>query len=484
MGAGPQDVGDQPLGVGSDPGRPLDEVRRADIGVGSVGGGHVVLARGLARLVAAGVDGDAVAAQVDLDGGGGAADLHGPRDEPVGDGVGVVVDLDVVVVADGLLRPVGVDVPLRGERLERRPVELLEPLAAALAAVPLHRPVVELAEQLGVPLVEGGEAEEGLVAEAGEDPPLGDEDSHLDLGLVLGLAGPSGNHDGAVVLGELRVGPVGIGVVPVGSADGAAELVGDPDLGHAAEELHRADVARGPVRELLRPGGLGEGVVGGAQDGQEQLRLAGLPGLRVEDVDGVAGVVQEGLVAGVVDLPHRELLPLRPLPVAVAERGVLVAVGVGLEVLQVEQLQGHLARLLALGVDPDGVRLGPERRCFPVGVQQRLQGLLAERLSILPARQPSGRGPRHHAADSPEADADALGDLPVRQVPQPLQPQDLTRLAHRQPHVRHGRLPSAGRWWTIRGPLSLRSSSADRAGEGARSRCSPWRSRCSPWRSR
>ena len=83
-------LGNQALGVGSDPGGALDEDGRADIGVGAVGGGHVVLeGRGAVGLVAPRVGGDAVAAQVDLDGGGGSADPSqvGGRPSPTRSGL-------------------------------------------------------------------------------------------------------------------------------------------------------------------------------------------------------------------------------------------------------------------------------------------------------------------------------------------------------------------------------------------------------------
>ena len=116
---------------------------------------------------------DALAAVEDLDGGRGQARVDVLVQERVGDGVVMAVKLDVVVDVDaGPNLPVAIDEGLGGQRAERGLIQPLEELAAAGAVEP-HRPRVEIREQLGDPRVEGGEREEGLVPEAGEDPPRG-----------------------------------------------------------------------------------------------------------------------------------------------------------------------------------------------------------------------------------------------------------------------------------------------------------------------
>jgi hypothetical protein len=55
--------------------------------------------------------------------------------EPVGHRVVVAVDLDVVVEPDGALLPLRIFVGRRGQRLQRRALELLEQLPAAGAEV-------------------------------------------------------------------------------------------------------------------------------------------------------------------------------------------------------------------------------------------------------------------------------------------------------------------------------------------------------------
>ena len=147
-------------------------------------------------------------------------------DEGVGDGVVVAVDLDVVVDVDAGALPLAVDEGLGGQRPERGLVEALEELAAA-GAVEAHGPGVEVGEQLGDAGVERGEGEEGLVAQAGEDPALDDLHRHLDLRLVARVRRPRGQDHRAVVLGELLVGALQAGLVAARDGDAALELVAD-----------------------------------------------------------------------------------------------------------------------------------------------------------------------------------------------------------------------------------------------------------------
>src|SRR5436309_13765533 len=90
------------------------------------------------------------------------------------------------------------DEGLRRQRAERGLIQPFEKVAAAGAVEP-HRPRVEIREELGDPGVEGGQGEEGLVPEAGEDPPLRDLHGDFDLRLVPGLRRPRREDDRAVV---------------------------------------------------------------------------------------------------------------------------------------------------------------------------------------------------------------------------------------------------------------------------------------------
>jgi hypothetical protein len=65
-----------------------------------------------------------------------------------------------------------------------------------------------------------------------------------------------------------------------------------------------------------------------AEDGDEELDLGHLAGLRIDDARLVTRIVGEELLARAMDLSHRELLPRVPRAVVPAERRVAKAVGV------------------------------------------------------------------------------------------------------------------------------------------------------------
>ena len=78
-----------------------------------------------------------------------------------------------------------------------------------------------------------------------------------------------------------------------------------------------------------------------AQHRDEDLGAADLTGGAVDDGDGVAGVVDEQLVAGAVDLAHRALQAALEALIEQAELAVAIRLaGVGHGVLLPQQLQG------------------------------------------------------------------------------------------------------------------------------------------------
>jgi hypothetical protein len=73
------------------------------------------------------------------------------------------------------------------------------------------------------------------------------------------------------MLGEIAVTGVDIRLVAMRLGDTAAQIVRYQDLRCTAEKGEAAYVRAQPVGQFLRPGGLGEGVAGGAEDGDEDL---------------------------------------------------------------------------------------------------------------------------------------------------------------------------------------------------------------------
>ena len=117
-------------------------------------------------------------------------DVDALADELIGHAVVVAVDLDVVVDVDRGLLPGRVLVGRRGQRSQRRPVELPRTARAGDPASFLNGRSLSHASRSRDRGVRLGEAEERAVAQRGEDPALGDQDAGLDLRLVPGLARP------------------------------------------------------------------------------------------------------------------------------------------------------------------------------------------------------------------------------------------------------------------------------------------------------
>jgi hypothetical protein len=136
MGALAQDRGDQRLGAGADRRGLAPDLLRGPVGVAPMARRHVVAQGGVAAVRrAAQMGGDALAVVEDLDRLLGRARPDLLAQEPVGHRVVMPVDLDVVVEPDGALLPLRVFVGPRGQRLQRRPLEILEQLPAAGAEV-------------------------------------------------------------------------------------------------------------------------------------------------------------------------------------------------------------------------------------------------------------------------------------------------------------------------------------------------------------
>lgn len=120
----------------------------------------------------------------------------------------------------------------------------------------------------------------------------------------------------------------------------ARHITADQDLRCTAEKGEAAYVRAQPVRQFLRPGGLGEGVAGRAEDGDEDLRLADLAGSPINDRHGLAGVIDKQLFASTVFLAHDHVDLGSPEAVVLAEPAVLEALRMGEPILLPEQGQG------------------------------------------------------------------------------------------------------------------------------------------------
>ena len=231
MRAALQDAGGEPAGRRAGLVRPRDQTRRRPFGVRPMRVRHVRhLRRKPAPAGEARMHGDAVPLQEDFDGQLRHPGLDARVDQLIRHAVEVVIDLDVIVDIHSAGLPGRQLVPGARQRPQRGPIDLLEERAPTDPEA-LHRPRVDRVDARGDRGIEIGEREEGLMPEGGQDPPLGDLDTHFDLRLVGRRRDPSGDHHGAIVLREFGVGPVDLRFVAMRGRDAALEIVGHPDGG-------------------------------------------------------------------------------------------------------------------------------------------------------------------------------------------------------------------------------------------------------------
>ena len=230
--------------------------------------------------------------------------------------------------------------------------------------------------------------------------------------------------------GKRQVRPVDHRLVATGLSHAAAEVIGAQDRRTALEALQHADVGADPRRQVLRETRLGVGVARGAQDTDEQLDRDELAGLRIAQHRPLAREVDEGLLAGAMDLAHRRGQGADPALVVAAELAVAIPLGVGVEILAPETLQGD-ARPLEFLVKPRHVREwpgDPDQIVDPLeqaGFQLRVVQVIRER-----PVQPGLGGPAAVLGHGPQAHPTGAGDSPLGQAAGPPESQQFADLSH------------------------------------------------------
>ena len=147
-----------------------------------------------------------------------------------------------------------------------------------------------------------------------------------------------------------------------------------------------------------------------------------------------------------------------PLPVAVAEPAVLVAVRLDCPVLQPQQPQRDALVALKLPVHVLPVRLGPGNPRRRQGREQGgLQRSVVQSLRQRPGEAGRGR-PAHVVAHRAVGDAERRGDLAVAAPELVLQAHQFSNLPHGQPLLRHPLPPR------LRGPLARMEEDVATAG--------------------
>ena len=217
MGALIEDQFAQRRGGRPDQGGILADTLDGPAGIAPVAGGHVLRDRGVLVVAAhALMRGDPFAPVENLDGAGGEADLDLGADEAMRDAVVVRLDLDMIVDADPTDPPLREHVRAPRQGLQRRPVDLLQQLAAGDAEPPDRPFLVEPGHQLGERRIDLGEAVEDAVAQPPEQPALDHQHRLLDLRLVARPSRPGRQNGGAVMRRQVGVTAVDLRIVQAG----------------------------------------------------------------------------------------------------------------------------------------------------------------------------------------------------------------------------------------------------------------------------
>ena len=143
-----------------------------------------------------------------------------------------------------------------------------------------------------------------------------------------------------------------------------------------------------PIRQALCERRLGVGVVGGAHHRDEDLRRPDFAGAGVDQVNGLAGVIDKHPLAGGMGLAHRRRQPAFPGAVQFAPAAVGIAVRLALPVFLPQQHQRDAGPAqLVMHVGPIGLGLAPCALLTAVtGIQHCLQHAVAQRRRQRPAQ--------------------------------------------------------------------------------------------------
>jgi hypothetical protein len=283
-----------------------------------------------------------------------------------------------------------------------------------------HRLRVQLGQELGDPLVHRRQRVEGLVTQAGDDPPLRHLYRDLDLGLVARPRRACRQDRRPIVRAELGIEALHAGLVATRHGHAALELVAHDGGRHATEESEGPRMARDPLGELLGTRRLGIRVARRAERHHEELDGDARARRRIRETRPLPRVVDEALLAGAVHLAHREPAPAEPLPVDLAVLRIVVAVGVPLEILEMKELQRD-AGLPAFGVNVRAVGLWPRAgSALAARIEPCLQCVVRHRRDRGPGLEPRRARSVQRAADRADAQADAARHGPVAPAELPL----------------------------------------------------------------
>ena len=197
------------------------------------------------------------------------------------------------------------------------------------------------------------------MAQSPQQPTLDDKDRRFDFRLIPWPPWPCWKNRGAVMGRHFTIGAVNHRIVEARLDDGDFSIVRYQKTRNTADRREGAGVGADPIRERLCPACLGIGQVRGAQYRDENLRRPGLAGQPVNNHrHRVAGIVDKQLVAAHMGLPHRHREPARPAAAQLTETRIPIPVGMLLDVLVPQDLQGDVLVALEFAVHRRPVGLG------------------------------------------------------------------------------------------------------------------------------
>jgi hypothetical protein len=113
----------------------------------------------------------------------------------------------------------------------------------------------------------------------------------------------------------------------MGPAHGGLEIIRDHDLGHPTKRREGADMRPDPIGQTLAPGRFGKGIVGSAQDGDEDRGFVDFTRESIDDRHCLAGIVDKECLARPVALSHDQIELPSPLTIRLTKLTVLEAIG-------------------------------------------------------------------------------------------------------------------------------------------------------------
>src|ERR1035437_3769099 len=192
-----------------------------------------------------------------------------------------------------------------------------------------------------------------------------------------------------------------------------------------------------PIGQRLAPARLSVGVVRRAERRDKDVHAMLLASRRIKNRHGVAGPVDEQLLASKMRLAHRRRDALPPVAVPLAEPAVGIALGVLSAVLLPEQRQRYPAPLqLRMVVRPVWLSARRGRRCIRWRKQPSFQFGIIDLVRDRPAETRHG-SPTDVLANRCLADPRRLADRATAHAHRMRQTQYVTYLPHRHSLRRH-----------------------------------------------